>query len=230
MKDESYSLEKYYELGIKKIDQTWEYKDYLTASKIIIKLKKESQESIPRKNSVDSGLLFSKLINDQALEVLSELELPDIELDRAEIYNNLVDIYIEPGDGYQPYNDECTEILTFGFKLNIKAYSSVLYAIDTAGIKENEEVQKIVEPMKKGLIRQSIEYIEGLETSQLSQKNIVINAVHLTEVFPSLFALLKPLEIELLLEKIESQSQKHSQKEVRRVLKNFLAQSGLPII
>jgi hypothetical protein len=217
IEDNSYSLDKYHEHGIKNINLIWEYADYLNTSKIIKNIKSESKEVIPRKESPNSQQLFLKLIDDDAIEIICH-----DPTGRSEYFDNLVEIYIEPGDGFQGYNKEVVDVMTFGLQTYSRLYFFVLNAIDTTSIEISVDQMNEFKLLEEDFIIWTLDYIDRLDTNTLTESSIILKATYMTEIFPFILANLSYEQKDQIIKRIQYQAKHHKLNKVKKLLTDFL--------
>jgi hypothetical protein len=220
--DKSFSLSKYYELGIKDISIKWNYTDYLNASEVIKEIQLESKEFVPRKYSNKSKQLFSKLLSDEALEVMGVQSNDSFAGNKANYYDNLIEVYIDPGNEFQWYNKEVVDLLTFGLKAFSNQYFSIVHAIDTATIELSAEQNYMFNQLESAYILSLLDYVDGLESNQISESEIILNAKYLTEIFPAILIKLRSEHKQQIMERVKYHAKNHRLEEVRKLLNEFI--------
>ncbi|MEO1516366.1 MAG: hypothetical protein AAFV95_15185 [Bacteroidota bacterium] len=120
--DNSLPTEDYASMGLPSIDKMWNGGQYQTGIKLLKRIQGEDKFSLPRMDSPHSAAVFAHLVNIAHLAVISDKQLPlQSRLEKvdsfANVFNDLIGLYIEPDQRQERFGQEVAAIQHFRIHL-----------------------------------------------------------------------------------------------------------------
>ena len=133
-------------------------------------------------------------------------------------------LYIADGDDFQPYNDECIEVMTFGLKNGIKLYESLRTTYDTlSNIDAKNKIQPHIVDLRDELTANLISYLDNLSDEAFSESNRILAARYFSEMMPATLEYLSDYNIDVLVEAINFHVNLSTNSEIENILTKLVA-------
>lgn len=226
--DKSLKIEDYIKRGVPSPDRVWHSFDYEKAMMTLNELKNENKLFLPRKNSPNSGLLFSRITSEENIQFLNDTLFTNAikgkELFQLiQNFQKSIFLYYET-DEIQKFSAEVIELLVFTLKLTENAFNFAdQLTLEDAIIKDSTAFENGKKQMKSGLTPILIGSIQTLkEYKAYDKKDILIFSTYLSKFIPLLY---KRLDNSVQLEistHIKELSEKHEYPEVKKDMKQVL--------
>ncbi len=226
-KDQSLSLEVYKKLGMPDPTKIWTNDEYINANITLSSLKSNNPLTLPRKNSKNSGAIFTRIVNEENLSFANDTTMPlRIRASLIQFFPNfqsqLKNIYTTKSTEEQYFKEELIDLDIFGLFIYKKMF-------ELAGkiMNSKDESDKSI---MSGLSKVKYNYlnmIESLLTEQLKTKTYTDRdldrlSVEVTRSLAENFEWMSPAERKTLESSIKSTFEKSSSTLIRLNYKKTL--------